>query len=117
MLFNENTETVKTTNDGKFKGVALNDGVLIEFYIKIHDELGAGDKIVFFSALKTIITNVIPEGQEAYTAFRPDEKIGAVLSCNSIIARGIVSCQYMIMGNKLLIELSRQLKDIYEGKK
>lgn len=117
MLFNENTETVKTTNDGKFKGVALNDGVLIEFYIKIHDELGAGDKIVFFSALKTIITNVIPEGQEAYTSFRPDEKIGAVLSCNSIIARGIVSCQYMIMGNKLLIELSRQLKDIYEGKK
>lgn len=117
MLFNENTETVKTTNDGKFKGVALNDGVLIEFYIKIHDELGAGDKIVFFSALKTIITDVIPEGQEAYTAFRPDEKIGAVLSCNSIIARGIVSCQYMMMGNKLLIELSRQLKDIYEGKK
>lgn len=117
MLFNENTETVKTTNDGKFKGVALNDGVLIEFYIKIHDELGAGDKIVFFSALKTIITNVIPEGQEAYTSFRPDEKIGAVLSCNSIIARGIVSCQYMMMGNKLLIELSRQLKDIYEGKK
>lgn len=117
MLFNENTETVKTTNDGKFKGVALNDGVLIEFYIKIHDELGAGDKIVFFSALKTIITNVIPEGQEAYTAFRPDEKIGAVLSCNAIIARGIVSCQYMMMGNKLLIELSRQLKDIYEGKK
>lgn len=117
MLFNENTETVKTTNDGKFKGVALNDGVLIEFYIKIHDELGAGDKIVFFSALKTIITNVIPEGQEAYTAFRPDEKIGAVLSCHSIIARGIVSCQYMMMGNKLLIELSRQLKDIYEGKK
>ena len=117
MLFNENTKTVKTTNDGKFKGVALNDGVLIEFYIKIHDELGAGDKIVFFSALKTIITNVIPEGQEAYTAFRPDEKIGAVLSCNAIIARGIVSCQYMMMGNKLLIELSRQLKDIYEGKK
>lgn len=117
MLFNENTETVKTTNDGKFKGVALNDGVLIEFYIKIHDELGAGDKIVFFSALKTIITDVIPEGQEAYTAFRPDEKIGAVLSCNSIIARGIVSCQYMMMGTKLLIELSRQLKDIYEGKK
>lgn len=117
MLFNENTETVKTTNDGKFKGVALNDGVLIEFYIKIHDELGPGDKIVFFSALKSIITDVIPEGQEAYTEFRPDEKIGAVLSCNSIIARGIVSCQYMMMGNKLLIELSRQLKDIYEGKK
>lgn len=117
MLFNENASTVKTSNDGKFKGVALNDGVLIEFYIRIHDELGPGDKIVYFSALKTIITNVIPEGQEAYTLFRPEEKIGAVLSCNSIIARGIVSCQYMLMGNKLLIELSRQLKDIYEGKK
>ena len=117
MLFNESASTVKTSNDGKFKGVALNDGVLIEFYIRIHDELGPGDKIVYFSALKTIITNIIPEGQEAYTLFRPEEKIGAVLSCNSIIARGIVSCQYMLMGNKLLIELSRQLKDMYDGKK
>lgn len=115
MLFDEPTGKIET-NNGKFKGALLNDGVLIEFYIKIHDELGPGDKIVFFSALKSIVTTVIPEGEEAYTEFRPDEKIGAVLSCNSLISRGIASCPLMLMANKLLVELSRQLKDMFEGK-
>ena len=113
MLFNEPTGKVET-NNGKLRGAIVNDGVLIEFYIKVHDEVGVGDKIVFFSALKSIVGNVIPEGQEAYTLFRPDESIDAVLSCNSLIARGISSAPKMLMSNKLLVELSRKLKDIYE---
>lgn len=114
MLFNEPTGKVET-KDGKFRGEIVNDGVLIEFYIKVHDELGVGDKIVFFSALKSIVGTVIEEGQEAYTLFRPEEKIGAVLSCNSLISRGVTSCPLMMISNKLLVELSRQLKDIYES--
>lgn len=113
MLFNEPTGKVET-NNGKLRGAIVNDGVLIEFYIKVHDEVGVGDKIVFFSALKSIVGNVIPEGQEAYTLFRPDESIDAVLSCNSLIARGISSAPKMLMSNKLLVELSRKLKEIYE---
>ena len=113
MLFNEPTGKVET-NNGKLRGAIVNDGVLIEFYIKVHDEVGVGDKIVFFSALKSIVGNVIPEGQEAYTLFRPEESIDAVLSCNSLIARGISSAPKMLMSNKLLVELSRKLKDIYE---
>ena len=113
MLFNEPTGKVET-NNGKLRGAIVNEGVLIEFYIKVHDELGIGDKIVFFSALKSIVGSIIPEGQEAYTLFRPEEGIDAVLSCNSLIARGITSAPKMLMGNKLLVELSRKLKDIYE---
>ena len=113
MLFNEPTGKVET-NNGKLRGAIVNDGVLIEFYIKVHDEVGVGDKIVFFSALKSIVGNVIPEGQEAYTLSRPDESIDAVLSCNSLIARGISSAPKMLMSNKLLVELSRKLKEIYE---
>lgn len=113
MLFNEPTGKVET-NNGKLRGAIVNDGVLIEFYIKVHDELGVGDKIVFFSALKSIVGNIIPEGQEAYTLFRPEESIDAVLSCNSLISRGISSAPKMLMSNKLLVELSRKLKEIYE---
>lgn len=113
MIFNEATGKVET-NNGKLRGAIVNDGVLIEFYIKIHDEIGVGDKIVFFSALKSIVGSVIPEGQEAYTLYRPEETIDAVLSCNSLIARGISSAPKMLMSNKLLVELSRKLKDIYE---
>jgi hypothetical protein len=115
MLFNEPTGKVET-KDGKFRGAIVNEGVLIEFYIKIHDEVGVGDKIVFFSALKSIVGSIIPEGQEAYTLFRPDEGIDAVLSCNSLIARGVTSAPKMIMANKLLVELSRSLEEIYKRK-
>jgi hypothetical protein len=113
MLFNEPTGKVEA-NNGKLRGAIVNDGVLIEFYIKIHDEVGVGDKIVFFSALKSIVGSIIPEGQEAYTLFRPEEGIDAVLSCNSLIARGVTSAPKMIMGNKLMVELSRKLKEIYD---
>jgi hypothetical protein len=115
MIFNEPTGKVET-NDGKFRGAIVNDGVLIEFSIKVHDEVGVGDKIVFYSALKSIVGNIIEEGQEAYTLYRPEEKIDAVLSCNSLISRGISSAPKMLMSNKLLVELSRKLKDIYDRK-
>jgi hypothetical protein len=113
MLFNEPTGKVET-NNGKLRGAVVNDGVLIEFYIKVYDEVGVGDKIVFFSALKSIVGGVIEEGKEAYTLSRPEESIDAVLSCNSLIARGISSAPKMLMSNKLLVELSRKLKEIYE---
>ena len=114
MLFNEATGKVEVGNDGKLRGAIVNDGVLIEFYVKVYDEVGVGDKIVFFSALKSIVGRVIDEGQEAYALSRPEEGIDAVLSCNSVIARGISSAPKMIMCNKLLVELSRKLKDIYD---
>lgn len=114
MLFNEPTGKVET-NNGKFRGAIVNDGVLIEISIKVHDELGVGDKLVFFSALKSIVGTVIEEGQEAYTLYRPEEKIGAVLSCNSLISRGVTSCPLLMISNKLLVELSRKLKEIYES--
>ena len=114
MIFNETTDKVEVGNDGKLRGAIVNEGVLIEFYVKVYDEVGVGDKIVFFSALKSIVGRVIDEGQEAYALSRPEEGIDAVLSCNSVIARGISSAPKMIMCNKLLVELSRKLKDIYD---
>ena len=114
MIFNETTDKVEVGVDGKLRGAIVNEGVLIEFYVKVYDEVGVGDKIVFFSALKSIVGRVIDEGQEAYALSRPDEGIDAVISCNSIIARGISSAPKMIMCNKLLVELSRKLKDIYD---
>lgn len=113
MLFNESSGVVET-NNGKLRGEIVNDGVLIEFYVKVHDEVGVGDKIVFFSALKSIVGGVQEEGQEAYTLFRPEESIDAVLSCNSLISRGISSAPKMLMSNKLLVELSRKLEEIYK---
>ena len=71
---------------GKIKGEDV-DGLLIEIYIEYMDKAGVGDKITFYTALKTIISDVIPKGQEPYSEYRQDEDIDAVFSPLSINSR------------------------------
>lgn len=115
ILFNEPTGPIETP-DGKLKGSIVNDGVLIEIYVTYVDELAIGDKITNFTALKGTVGEIIPEGQEAYTLFRPDEKIDTCIAPAAIIARMTPSIILTLLGNKVIVELKRKLKDIYDGK-
>lgn len=102
--------THKLDNVGKTKNVY--DGVLIEFYIKYIDDMGIGDKIVFYSANKGVIKYMIPEGQEPYTDFRREEPIDAFMSIGSGDARMV--CSPILYGAiaKLMVELDRSCKDM-----
>lgn len=104
------------TQYGKVKGVTVGDGVYIEFYIKYNDIMKVGDKITFFTALKSVICDVMPEGYESFSEYRPDEKIGAYLAPDSVLKRMVASVLDNMFENKVLIELKRHCKDIYEGK-
>lgn len=95
---------------GKLKNTR--DGVLFEFYIKYEDRMAVGDKLTFFIALKGIVKDIFPEGDEPYTDFRPDEKMDALLAIGSINARMTTSIIINMLINKILIELSRSVKDI-----
>ena len=101
--------TGKLPKEGKLKNV---DGVRIEIYIKVVDKFGIGDKLVFDQALKGVNSNIIKKGDEAYTDFRPNEKINAFLSNGGAGARMLVSSFSTGIINKILIELSRRCKDI-----
>ena len=114
ILFNEPTEKIKPTPDGKLKGKEVFDGVLIEFYIKYHDSIAVGDKITFYSALKSIVGEVIPEGYEPYSEFRPDEEISAFVGPSAVLQRMVPSIIFTMFGNKVLIELKNKLREIYE---
>lgn len=116
ILFDEPTEPVNT-QDGKVKGNIVNEGVLIQIFVKYADELAIGDKITNFTALKGIVGAKVPEGQEAYGEFRPDEEISSCIAPAAIIARMTPSIVLTLLGNKVIVELKRSLKDIYEGKK
>lgn len=116
ILFNEPTEPIET-KDGKVKGHVVNEGVLIEIYITYTDEMGIGDKITNFTALKGTIGEIVPEGQESYTLFRPDEEISTCIAPAAIIARMTPSIVLTLLGNKVIVELKRKLKDIYFGNK
>lgn len=103
------------TQYGKIKGEQVDDGVMIEFYIKYHDELAVGDKITMFTANKSTIGYVIPEGYEPYTIFRPYEEVGTFMAPSAIIQRNVPSVVLTSIVNKTLIELKRKLYEILTG--
>lgn len=109
-LFSLPTEPLKTPT---IKGI--NCDVLVEFYIEHEDEVSVGDKIVNYGACKQIISEVVPEGQEPYSESRPDEEISVFQAPSSILKRMVPSLVISAAGNKVLVELKRQVKDIWES--
>ena len=74
------------------------------------------DKITYFTALKSIISEKIPQPLAPYSDSRPDEPINAVLSTISVNARMTGSIFLNLFGNKVLVELKNKCRDIYKGK-
>ena len=100
--------TGKLAMEGKLKAT---EGVKIEFYIKVTDKFGIGDKLVFSQALKGVNSFIISPGDEAYTDFRPNEHINAFLTVDGVMARMVSSANSIGLMNKILIELARQCQE------
>ena len=101
--------------DAKVKGEELKDGIMFEFFIEYYDDLSIGDKIIYGTALKTIVSSVIPKGEEPFSEFRPEENVEAILSPLSINSRMTLDVFIDGYTSKALIELKRHIKDIYES--
>lgn len=100
----------KLEQKGKLK--ATENGVLIEFYIKCNDKMGVGDKLTYNTAIKGVIKDIINNGDEPFTDYRPNEKIDALLTTASVNARMATSIILSGALNKVLIETSRKCKEI-----
>ena len=107
---NELPADYKLEPTGKLK--KAREGFLVEFFIEFLDTVGVGDKIVYFSANKAVIDNIIPESKAPYTDFRPKEPVDAFVSVTSIDKRMVSSTLVYGSLQKLLIELDRSVKDI-----
>lgn len=114
MLFTAPSSKV-IPKDGKIKGEYVGEGVLIEFYIKYYDIAGIADKFVNFCALKGIIGDVVPEHEEPFSEFRPDEEVATFLPPGSVLGRMTPSIMVTMFGNKVLVELKRKLEEIYNS--
>ena len=108
---------VSPTAQGKIKGEVVDDGVLIEIFIKYDDYMAIGDKGAFFTALKFTVGDVIPEGYEPYSLLRPKEEVSSFIGTSAIIARKTPSITKTLAANKAIVELKRKLWEIYYGKK
>ena len=89
--------------------------MLFEFYIKHNEELEVASKIANFTGLKNTVAEIIPEGYEPYSEFRPDEEISTFIAPSSVLKRMTPTINIQALGNKVLVELKRKLKDIYES--
>lgn len=101
--------------NGKIKGYDIEDGILIFIYITYHNPFSIGDKLVNFSALKGVCTEILPLGSEFYSEFRPNEEISAYFPAGGMLKRMVPSVVPTMFGNKVLIELKRKLGEMYLG--
>ena len=115
ILLNESTGKVEPNIYGVIKGQKVEDSVLIEFYIEHGNKLGVGDKLAYFTALKSVICEVIPKGYRPYSEFRPEEEVSSLLNMQAILKRQVPSINLTMFGNKLLVELKKKLQEIYES--
>lgn len=115
-IINETVGPIKLKYD-KMNGEYVKDGLMIKFYIKYKDIAAKGDKICHEFALKGVASHVIPEGTEPWSEYRPDEPIDSLIAPLGISARKTPSIFLAMFTNKLIIELKRQLDDIYHDKK
>lgn len=114
LLLNQPDHPIET-KDGKIKGEKVDDGVLIIFYIKYEDIVSIGDKITFFTALKGTVGDVIPEGYEPFALSEPDEEISLCVAPAAVNARMTPSILLTMSGYKVLVDLKKKLKEIYES--
>lgn len=115
MMITESSGTTTPDRYGNIRGEKVNDGVLIEFYIKHAEPLEVGSKVANFSPLKNVVSEVIPRGYEPTSEFRPNESIDTTINPSSILNRMVSSVTPTILGNKCIVELKRSLSDIWNS--
>lgn len=105
--------TVEKIDSDKIHGEEV-DGLLLEIFVEYEDKLSIGDKITFYTALKTVIADTIPADQAPYSSLHPEEEIEAVLSPLSIVSRMVPDVYQMLYSNKALIELKKQVAKLFK---
>ena len=70
------------------------------------------DKIVYWSANKGVVHNIVDSNEAPYTDYRPTEEISAFTGISSINKRQVASNVIIGSLNKMCIELGRQVRDI-----
>jgi hypothetical protein len=98
-------------------GVEKYEGVLIEFFVEYYDEMGEGDKLTYSTALKGIVSKVVNKDEAPISEYREEEIIEAIQTPTGIISRMTIDLYSMLYGNKVLIELGKQIKEIMEDKR
>ena len=92
-------------------------GVIINIYIEYIDTLGMGDKITYSTALKGVVSKVVSDDEAPVSDYRPDEHIEGVLTPVGIVGRMTLDIYQLLYTNKVLVELGKQIREIWKGER
>ena len=108
-LYELPTEPLKGST---IKGITTD--VLVEIYIEHADEASVGDKVTLYGANKNVISEVVPAGKEPYSESEPNEEISMFVTPGAVMKRMVPSVIIAASGNKVLVDLKKQIKQIWE---
>jgi len=109
-MITDSAEVIKNKYN-QIKGIKGAD-VVIEFYIEHLDQCGIGDKIAIYGPNKQVISEIIPDGYEMFSEFRPEEEVSLLITPGTLARRMTISLLSILAANKVLIELKRKIKEI-----
>lgn len=115
VLMNRPVGVVEPDAYGKIDGEDVTDAVLFKFFVTYVDELSDGDKATHMTANKCTFGDMIPEGYEPYSEFRPYEEVSLLQPPSAILQRGTASIEPTMLHYKGLIELKRKQYEILTG--
>ena len=109
------TEQLVPDYAGKIKGTNVGDGIMIDFYIEYEDVMAPGDK-ASGSALKSIISFVIPQDLAPYTDFNPERPIDLAIASVGMYKR--MCLDFLKVGGltKFMIEMKRLHRNKYQDR-
>lgn len=88
------------------------DKIKIVFSLSYKNKMSVGNKLTYFSALKGVVKDIFPKGEEPRSSYRPDETIHTMMSVCSANGRMTISPFINASINKVLIELARHCREI-----
>jgi hypothetical protein len=82
---------------------------MFTFFVKTKSEALVGEKISFEKAVKSIVSQVVPQELAPYSHNEPSKPIECIISPISVIARQTADVMMSMYCNKCLIELKKQV--------
>lgn len=93
------------------------EGVLIIFYVEYEDVPRNGDKVTFQTALKAIVSKKVPDEEAPISDYRPEDIIEGLMTPTGIISRMVLDVYSTMASNKCLVEMGKQICEIWDGKR
>jgi hypothetical protein len=84
-------------------------GILIEYYVGEDHSMIAGDKLTFSSSIKSVVSQILPEGKEPYKFSGIHRKLDAIMSFFSIENRMLRSIYFSGWLGKIVKEYGERL--------